>query len=145
MGTRCGDLDPGVLLFLLRNEKLNIDELEEILNHASGLSALSHGESDVKTLEGRAQAGDSKATLALEVFAISVRKAIGAYIALLVGVDLLVFTGGIGEHSLYIRSRATRALESLGLPSDKIKIVPADEERQIARHCRTLMRGIHAS
>jgi acetate kinase len=64
---------------------------------------------------------------------------IGAYIALLGGVDLLVFTGGIGEHSERIRSRATQGLESLGLTADKIQIVPTQEERQIARHCREMM------
>ena len=77
--------------------------------------------------------------LALNVFAISVRKIIGAYIALLGGVDLLVFTGGIGEHSDYVRSAATSGLEFLGLTPDKIKIVPAQEEQQIARHCRRLL------
>ena len=142
MGTRCGDLDPGVVLFLLRNEKLNIDELEELLNHASGLFALSSGESDVKTLESRAQAGDPQATLALEIFAISIRKAIGAYIALLGGVDTLVFTGGIGEHSVRVRSSATRGLETLGVRAEMIQVVPADEERQIARHCRALMQDM---
>lgn len=139
MGTRCGDLDPGIVLFLLRNEKLNTDELEELLNHASGLFALSSGESDVRTLESRAQADDPGATLALEVFVTAIRKAIGAYVALLSGVDMLVFTGGIGEHSLQVRSAATRGLDSLGVTPEKIKVVPADEERQIARHCRMLM------
>jgi acetate kinase len=139
MGTRSGDLDPGVLLYLLRNEKLGADELEDLLNHQSGLFALSSGESDVKALGERAQSDDPHATLALDVFAVSVRKVIGAYVALLGGVDLLVFTGGIGEHSDYIRSAATRGLECLGLTADKIQIVPTQEEQQIARHCRTMM------
>jgi acetate kinase len=74
------------------------------------------------------------------VFAISVRKAIGAYIALLGGVDLLVFTGGIGEHSKYIRQAASQGLEALSLTPDKIQVVPTEEDRQIARHCRAMMR-----
>jgi acetate kinase len=139
MGTRSGDLDPGVLLYLLRNEKLGANELEELLNHQSGLFALSAGESDVKKLEERARSHDSQATLALDVFAVAVRKAIGAYIALLGGIDLLVFTGGIGEHSDYIRRAATRGLEVLSLTPDRIRVVPTQEERQIARHCRTMM------
>jgi len=139
MGTRSGDLDPGVILYLLRNAKLDADRLEYLLNHQSGLFALSSGESDVKTLEERARSHDPGARLALDVFAISVRKTIGAYMALLGGVDLLVFTGGIGEHSARIRSGATDDLELLGLTSDKIQVVPAQEEQQIARHCRAMM------
>ena len=139
MGTRSGDLDPGVILYLLRNEKLEADKLEDLLNHHSGLFALSSGESDVKALEERARSNDPKARLALDVFAISVRKTIGAYLALLGGVDLLVFTGGIGEHSDHVRSSATQGLESLGLTADKVQIVPTQEERQIARHCREMM------
>jgi acetate kinase len=139
MGTRSGDLDPGVLLYLLRNEKLSADSLEDLLNHQSGLFALSSGESDVKTLEERAHAGDTKACFALDVFAVSVRKTIGAYMALLGEVDLLVFTGGIGEHSSRIRSAATHGLDSLGLTPDKIQIVLTQEEQQIARLCREIM------
>src|SRR5579872_260885 len=139
MGTRSGDLDPGILLYLLRNEKLDADKLEDLLNHQSGLSGLSSGESDVKTLEERARANYPEARLALDVFALSVRKMIGAYMALLGGVDLLVFTGGIGEHSDYIRSKATEGLAGLGLTANKIQIVPTQEERQIARHVRELM------
>jgi len=139
MGTRSGDLDPGVLLYLLRNEKLSADSLEDLLNHQSGLFALSSGESDVKTLEERAHAGDTKACFALDVFAVSVRKTIGAYMALLGEVDLLVFTGGIGEHSSRIRSAATHGLDSLGLTPGKIQIVLTQEEQQIARLCREIM------
>lgn len=139
MGTRSGDLDPGVFLYLLRNEKLDADKLEDLLNHQSGLFALSSGESDVKTLEECAGSGDPKACLALDVFAVSVRKTIGAYTALLGGVDLLVFTGGIGEHSNRIRSAATDGLELLGLTADKIQIVSTQEEQQMARRCRELM------
>jgi len=144
MGTRSGDLDPGIILYLLRNEKLDADNLENLLNHQCGLFALSWGESDVKTLEERSQSGDPNACFALDVFAVAVRKTIGAYMALLGGVDLLVFTGGIGEHSSRIRSAATRGLDSLGLSSEKIAIVPTAEEQQIARCCRELMRKASA-
>jgi len=139
MGTRSGDLDPGVIVYLLRNEKLDADQLEDLLNHQCGLFALSSGEGDVRALEERAGRDDRKASLALDVFALSVRKTIGAYMALLGGADLLVFTGGIGEHSDRIRSAATKGLEVLGLTPDKIQVVATQEEQQIARHCRAMM------
>jgi acetate kinase len=139
MGTRSGDLDPGVVLYLLRNQKFSADELEDLLNHHSGLFALSSGESDVKALEERARSNDLHAALALNVFAVSVRKVIGAYIALLGGVDLLVFTGGIGEHSDRIRSASASGLEFLGLTIEKIQVVPTQEEQQIARRCRMMI------
>jgi acetate kinase len=139
MGTRSGDLDPGVFVYLLRHEKFSADELEDLFNHKCGLLAFSSGESDVKALEERARSNDSQAALALNVFALSVRKVIGAYIALLGGLDLLVFTGGIGEHSDRIRSAATNGLEFLGLTAEKIQVVPTQEELQIARRCRTMI------
>jgi acetate kinase len=140
MGTRSGDLDPGILLYLMRHEKLSADRLEDLLNHQSGLAGLSSGESDVKALEQRAGEKDREAMLALDIFAVRVRKTIGAYMALLGGVDRLVFTGGIGEHSQRIRSAATSGLESMGLGEQKITVIPTKEEQQIARHCRRLMR-----
>jgi acetate kinase len=139
MGTRSGDLDPGVFLYLLRNEKLGDDKLEDLFNHQSGLFALSGGESDVKMLEERVRSNDPRAAFALNVFGVSVRKVIGAYAALLGGVDLLVFTGGIGEHSDHVRSLATGGLEFLGLYADKIQVVATEEELQIARHCRRML------
>jgi acetate kinase len=142
MGTRSGDLDPGVFLYLMRNGKLGPNELEDLLNHESGLFALSSGESDVKALEERALQNDSRAILALDVFATAVRKAIGAYVALLGGIDLLIFTGGIGEHSNRIRSASTAGLEVLGLTADKIQAVAAQEEQQIAYHCRAMMTAV---
>jgi acetate kinase len=139
MGTRSGDLDPGVFLYLLRNEKFSADELEDLLNYKCGLFALSSGESDVKALEERARSNNLQSALALDVFAVAVRKVIGAYIALLGGVDLLVFTGGIGAHSDRIRSAATNGLEFLGLTTDKIQVVRTQEEQQIARRCRMMI------
>ena len=139
MGTRSGDLDPGVVLYLLRNEKLDANGLEDLVNHQSGLLALSGGESDVKALQERAAEGDSAARLALDVFAVAVRKQVGAYVALLEGVDLLVFTGGIGEHSDSIRSAVTEGLEALGITAEKIEVVVAEEEVQMARLCRAML------
>jgi acetate kinase len=139
MGTRSGDLDPGIIVYLLRTEKLDADSLEDLLNHQCGLFALSSGESDVKALTERAEDNDAKARLTLDVFAMSVLKTIGCYMALLGGIDLLVFTGGIGEHSDRIRSAATIGLENLGLTPKKVQVVATQEEQQIARHCRAMM------
>ncbi|RZF25490.1 acetate/propionate family kinase [Paraburkholderia sp. UYCP14C] len=143
MGTRCGDLDPGVLLYLMRAERLDADALETLLNRQSGLAGYADGESDMQALEQRAAAGDAQASLALDAFAIAVRKTIGGYAALLGGIDLLVFTGGIGEHSTEIRRRVCEGLAFAGLiendPAGKVRVLHTEEERQIARHCRELL------
>lgn len=147
MGTRCGDLDPGVLLYLMRVEKLDADALETLLNRHSGLAGYADGESDMQALEKRAAAGDANAALALDVFASAVRKTIGGYAALLGGIDLLVFTGGIGEHSAEIRRRVCEGLAFMGLtlsdatddPASKVRALHTEEEKQIARHCRALL------
>jgi acetate kinase len=144
MGTRSGDLDPGVLLYLMRVEKLDAGALETLLNRQSGLAGYADGESDMQALEKRAAAGDANASLALDAFATAVRKTIGAYAALLGGIDLLVFTGGIGEHSGEIRRRVCDGLAFMGLtesdPAGKVRAIHTEEEKQIARHCRTLLR-----
>jgi acetate kinase len=145
MATRSGDLDPGVLLFLMRTEKLDADAFEKLLNHKAGLIALSGGETDMQRLEARAKQGDQKAELAIDIFATAVRKYVGAYAAELGGLDLLVFAGGIGEHSQYVRERICRGLEFLGIEGTaggglaKVTVMTSEEEVQIARHCRRLM------
>ncbi|MBC8728962.1 acetate/propionate family kinase [Paraburkholderia sp. UCT2] len=145
MGTRCGDLDPGVLLYLLRAERLDADALEALLNRRSGLAGYADGESDMQVLEKRAAAGDARPSLALDAFATAVRKTIGGYAALLGGIDLLVFTGGIGEHSAEVRRRVCDGLAFLGLiendPAGKVRVLHTEEERQIARHCRELLQA----
>ncbi|MFM0309494.1 acetate/propionate family kinase [Paraburkholderia sp. RL17-383-BIF-A] len=144
MGTRSGDLDPGVLLYLMRVERLDAGALETLLNRESGLAGYADGESDMQALEKRAAAGDANASLAIDAFATAVRKTIGGYAALLGGIDLLVFTGGIGEHSEAIRTRVCDGLAFMGLtegdPAGKVKAIHTEEEKQIARHCRALLR-----
>ena len=114
MGTRSGDLDPGVLLHLLREQGYTATELETIVNHESGLKGLA-GSSDMPELLARAAAMDASALLALEHFAYSVKKQIGAYFAALGGLDCLVFTGGIGEHVALVRELCCSGLEELGI------------------------------
>lgn len=158
MATRSGDLDPGVLLFLMRVKQLNADLLESLLNHDSGLTALSGGKSDMRDLEAAADKGDHQAQLAIEVFCTSIRKVIAAYAAVLGGLDMLVFAGGIGEHSAPVRSSVCGGLAFLGVSIDAasnqlhrvtisaggskvcVRIIAAEEDVQIARHCRALMR-----
>lgn len=139
MATRTGDLDPGIVVFLLRTQLKTANELEVLVNHDAGLAALSGGESDMRLLQQAAAKGDARAQLAIDVFAHGVRKQIGAYAAELGGLDLLVFTGGIGEHSALMRGRICRGLEFLGITSGepeqcaKVRVMESEEELQIAR------------
>ncbi len=147
MATRSGDFDPGVVLFLMRTEQLSADQLESLLNHDSGLGALSGGESDMRLLEQCVAKGDPKAKLAIEVFAHAVRKMIGAYAAELGGLDLLVFTGGIGEHSAAMRDWICDGLDFMGISSgdpnqcSKVRVLESEEELQIARIVCRLRHG----
>lgn len=145
MATRSGDLDPGVLLYLLRVKHMNADSLEDLLNHDSGWKALSGGQGDMRDLEAAADGGDRNAKLAIEIFCTAVRKTIAAYAAVLGGLDMLVFAGGIGEHSARIRRSVCEGLEFLGISPDeqsgkvRVRVIPSQEDRQIARHCRELV------
>ena len=118
MGTRPGDLDPGLLLQLMRLEEISVDAAEDLLTRRSGFLGLA-GSSDVREVEARAAAGDDAARLALQVFAHRVRKYIGAYAAVMGGIDAVVFTGGIGENSALLRHRVAQRLDFLGAPLDE--------------------------
>lgn len=121
MGTRSGDLDPGILLHLLRSGELDVDGLDELLNKNSGLAGLSGVGNDMRDIEARAGEGDENSRLAIHVFAHRLRKYIGAYAAVMGGVDAIVFTGGIGQNSPLIRHRACQRLEFLGARLDEDK------------------------
>jgi acetate kinase len=136
MGTRSGDLDPGVLLYLMRVQGMDADALEKLLNHDCGMAGIADGESDMRALLSLRDSGNAHARLAVEVYTTAVRKTIGAYAALLGGLDLLVFTGGVGEHSEEVRRLVSEHLPFAGLT---VKAMKTEEEKQIARHCRTLM------
>jgi acetate kinase len=159
MGTRAGDIDPGLLLFLHRSG-MTTHALDDLLNKRSGLLGLSGRSGDVRVLEDAARDGDDVSALALELFAYRVRKYIGAYAAALGGLDAVAFTGGIGEHSHTIRARICRGLDFLGLVLDdalneraggeptrisldtasvQAWVIATDEERQIARETRRLL------
>lgn len=114
MGTRSGDLDPGVLLHLARVESMDVDSLDELLNRKSGLAGLSGIGSDLRDIEAKAEAGDERCRLAIQVFCHRLRKYIGAYAAVMGGVDAIVFTAGIGQNSAVIRHRVAQRLDFLG-------------------------------
>jgi acetate kinase len=130
MGTRTGDLDPGVLLYLAR-EGADAAALDALVNHEGGLRAISETTSDMKVLLAR-RATDARADLAIAMFCLSVRKAIGASAAVLGGLDRLVFTGGIGENAAEVRAEILAGLGYLG--AIDVCVIPTDEDRVIARH-----------
>ncbi|MBZ4336600.1 acetate/propionate family kinase [Corallococcus sp. AS-1-12] len=156
-GTRTGDLDPGVLLFLMRTDGMNAQALETLVNHDAGLRGLSDGTSDMQALTRDAAAGNAAAALAVDVFTRGIAKTVGAYAAVLGGLDLLVFTGGIGENSARVREGVCARLDYLGVQLDAprneasaevittdasscpVRVLPSDEEVQLARHTRRLL------
>ena len=152
MGTRSGDLDPGVLIHLLK-AGYSADRLEELLNHEAGLLGVSGQSSDMKILLEKTQT-DQAAGLAVQMFAYQVRKFIGSYAAVLNGLDTLVLTGGIGERAAEIRANICVGLEYLGIALDMpanrrnaevisvsgskcaVRVVQTDEDLMIVRHTR---------
>lgn len=120
MGTRSGDLDPEILLYLQKQKGMNIDEIETLLNKESGLKGIC-GASDMRDVVELAQAGDKKAALAIEMFTYHAKKYLGSYIAILGRVHAIIFTGGIGEHSALIREKVLHNLQHLGLKIDQQK------------------------
>lgn len=121
MGTRAGDVDPGAILTLMRAEKLDVDGLDRLLNKESGLAGLSGVGNDLRDIEALAAEGDERCRLAIEVFCHRLRKYIGSYAAVLGGVDVIVFTAGIGENSATIRHRVLQRLDFLGARLDEDK------------------------
>lgn len=134
MGTRAGDVDAGALLTLMRAENLDVDGLDKLLNKESGLAGLSGVGNDLRDIEARAAEGDERCRLAIQVFCHRLRKYIGAYAAVLGGVDLIVFTAGIGENSAVIRHRVLQRLDFLGarLDEDKNRTVKVTREAPTA-------------
>ena len=118
MGTRGGDVDPGVLLHLLRSGEFSIEGLDQLLNKHSGLKGLT-GSNDMREIEKRANAGDEDCRRAISLYAYRTRKYIGAYAAAMGGVDVVAFTAGVGENSSLIRARSVERLDFLGVTLDE--------------------------
>ena len=133
MGTRAGDVDAGVLINLMRSEQLTVDEVDRLLNKESGLAGLA-GTRDMRDIEERANAGDADARLAIGVFAHRVRKYIGAYAAVMGGLEAIVFTAGIGQNSALIRHRVAQRLGFLGarIDEDANRDVQLDDNNPVA-------------
>jgi acetate kinase len=148
MGTRSGDLDPGLLLYLLREQGLDAVQLEDLIDHHCGLLGISGISSDMRRLHD-ASATSADAQLAIDMFCDSVRKQVAAMATALGGIDLLVFTGGIGEHDARVRAWICEGLSWLGIAQDsdaascrKVRVLPAREEQQIAIHAWRLARAV---
>lgn len=166
MGTRPGDLDPGAILYLVRHQSGDPDPgavTESILNHSSGITALSNLENDMQVVRQAARSGDTGALLALSVFTRSITKAIGGFCWLLGGLDAIVFTGGIGEHDAATRSEVLSGLEEQGVALDStlntasvtgmhrinspksnvaIFVIPTQEDRMIAVHVSQMIQSV---
>ena len=150
MGTRSGDLDPGVLLYLMREKRYDAAMLENLIDHRSGLLGISGVSSDMRRLHA-GSATDADARLAIEMFCYSVRKQIAGMMAVLGGIDTLVFTGGIGENDATVRGKICAGLAWAGVHLDKthnctsrvipdaissvvVSVIASQEDEQIARH-----------
>jgi len=144
MGTRCGDIDPALVTYIMRKKKFNIPKIDDILNKASGLKGISGISNDMRILERKARQGNKRAKLAIDIFVYRIKKYIGAYGAIMGGLDALVFTAGIGEHQKRIRERVCRGLFSQLKKKPQVLVVPTDEELMIARRTYQLI-GRHKS
>jgi acetate kinase len=158
MGTRSGDIDPGIIFYLYEKFGMPVKEIKNLLNKESGMKGLT-GENDLRKITENADNGDQQAKLALEIYAYRIKKYIGAYIAVIGKVDALVFTAGVGENSVVIREMVVSGLNHLGISlarkknntgagarniadensAIKILIVPTNEELEIARQAYALI------
>ncbi len=164
MSTRCGSIDPGILLYLLQNKKTTLEQLDQDLNFQSGLLGVSGESGDIRELSQRASEGHTRSLLALKLYLHSLISHLGAMIASSGGIDLLIFTGGVGEHDAVLRSKTAQAFAYLGLILDESKnleectspqlissstskiqvlVIPTQEEWEIACECWKLKEGLN--
>ncbi len=162
MGTRCGDIDPAIPIFLQKKENLSPDEVDMILNKRSGMQGISEISSDMRDIWLRVEEGDENARLAIDIMAYRLKKYIGSYIAALNGVDVIVFTAGIGENDTETRRLTLERMESLGIILDSevnatvkarfgvisrpespvtVMVVPTNEELEIAQQTLQVLNG----
>ena len=161
MGTRAGDLDAGILQYVMNKYGLSIDEMLNVLNKKSGVEGLSGVSSDFRDLENAAAEGNEKASLSREKFAYEVKKYVGAYAAAMGGVDAIIFTAGVGENDKAIRAMVCKGLEYMGVKLDdeansvrgketvissadskvKVLLIPTNEELMIAMDTASIVKG----
>ena len=159
MGTRAGDIDPAIILFLIRRLGMTPDEVDDLINKESGLLGVSGVSSDMRDIISAKDRGSARAALATEIFCYRVKKYIGAYAAAMGGLDAVIFTGGIGENSPHVRARICDGLEFLGVSVDpsanaapdgefdvssvggpvRVLVIPTNEELMIARETAELL------
>ena len=153
MGTRSGDIDPSAVLAIMKKENLTPDQMSDLLNKQSGVLGISGISSDIREVENAIKAGNERAQLAMQMYDYRIKKYIGAYAAAMGGIDILVFTAGVGEHQWDVRQASTEGLEFMGISIDqeknkanfgeeeiistpdsrvKVVVVPTDEELLIA-------------
>lgn len=161
MGTRCGDIDPAIVPWLMKHEGLTPDEIDNIMNKKSGLLGVSGTTSDMREIQAARDNGDKRAALAQDMYFYRVRKYIGSYAAAMGGVDVILFTGGVGENKQNCREVALEGLEFMGVKLDKKKnmeiqgeeaiistphskvtvcVIPTDEELMIATDTMALVK-----
>ncbi len=164
MGTRTGEIDPGVLLYLADKEELSVSGVNNMINKKSGVAGISQLSSDMRDLENAANEGNPKALLALNMYAYKIKKFIGAYVAALNGLDLLLFTAGVGENDFNVRKLICTGMEYLGIDVDtdinhgvkgkdliiskpnsrvKVMVVTTDEEFVIASDTKAIVEKLH--
>jgi len=161
MGTRVGDVDPGVLTFLMLKHNLTADELQKIINKESGMAGLTEISSDMREIEAAVNSGNERAKLGLDMYEHRITKYIGAYAAEMGGVDIIVFTGGVGENQTGLRADVCAPLAFMGVEIDleankvrgeeavistpasrvKVCVIPTDEELMIARDTEAIVSG----
>jgi len=155
MGTRCGDIDPAIPLFVMDTDELTSSQMDTILNKKSGVFGLTEGESDMRIVEEKMLDGKEREALVIKIIARRVKKYIGSYAAVMGGVDAVVFTAGVGEHSPIVRKLACEGLEFLGITlnehkndnnevviskgSTAVLVIPTNEELAIARETKMLL------
>lgn len=142
MGTRCGDLDPSIVSYIMQKENLTTDEVNNFMNKQCGVLGLSGVSSDFRDIEGAANQGNKRAQLALDVFAHDVKKYIGSYAAVLDGADAIIFTAGLGENSASMRESIVEGLDYLGAEIDPEKNKVRGEEIDVTTEdskCRVLV------
>lgn len=162
MGTRCGDVDPGALIFLMDKHNLSSKDMLNMVNKESGLAGVSGVSSDMREITAAAKQGDEKAILALEMYEQRITKYVGAFAAEMGGVDIIVFTGGVGEHQSSTRANVCNPLRFMGVEIDdaandanngdegiistpnsavKVVVIPTDEEYMIAKDTEAIIEG----
>jgi len=140
MGSRSGSVDPGVLIYLLRQHNYTADQLEDILYKQSGLLGVSGISSDMREILAAIDRGDPRAQLAFDIYLHRLLREIGSMLAVLGGADALVFTGGVGENCAPLRDRVAQQLNFL--PNLRVLVIPAQEEWEIARQCFELRTAV---